>query len=78
MKPVPFTGCNIVFGEGQKEYAPLPARWEPSGLVTACWKLSLWDRLRLLITGRLWVTTLTFLNPMQPQSFSTRKPEELP
>lgn len=36
MKPVEFEGQNVIFGEGQPEYQPLPALLMPDGEVITC------------------------------------------
>ena len=60
MKPVPFPEQTTVLAEHQKEYLPLPVHRTPEGLVVSCWRASWWQRLKLLVTGRVWVLTLTF------------------
>ena len=69
MKIVDFKKRNIVFGKDQPEYNPLPA-WRgpiPECEVISCWKLSIWERIRILFTGVLWLRQLTFGQPLQPQ-----------
>jgi hypothetical protein len=66
MTPVGFPQQNKVYGEGQPEYLPLPAC--DDGVVTvSCWKLSLWERLIVLLYGRLWLQQMNFGKPLQPQ-----------
>lgn len=69
MKPVEFKEQNAVFGEGQKEYLPLPAYLDegPYGHVVSCWKLSIKERLRVLLYGRVWLSQMCFHKPLQPQ-----------
>lgn len=67
MKPVTFPEQNIVLGKDQPEFLPLPAYRSPCGKVVSCWKLSLWDRLKLLVTGRFWLIQLTGGDVLQPQ-----------
>ncbi len=67
MKPIPFEGQNIVYAENQKEYVPLPAFREVNdkrGTIVFCMSLSIWERLKLLITGRLWCSLLLFNKPI--------------
>lgn len=66
MKPLKFKGHNIVFGENQKEYQPLPALYD-SGTVITCWKLSWRERLKILFTGKFWLSQMTFGDALQPQ-----------
>lgn len=69
MKPIKFKGHNIIIAKDQKEYLPLPAHvtFSKEGEVVSCWRLSLWERLVVLVTGRLWFSQWSFRNPLQPQ-----------
>jgi hypothetical protein len=40
MTPIKFPGVNVIFGENQPEYQPLPAMRLPDGQVITCWQLS--------------------------------------
>lgn len=80
MKLQNFPEQNIIFAETQPEYMPLPAFKSPYdplnyGRVTCCWKLSWKERFRLLFTGVIWHSVLTFNDPLQPQLLSIDKPE---
>ena len=79
MKPIEFTEQNCVFAKDQKEYLPLPAFRNDSeqGEVISCWKLSFIERMRILFTGKLWVSLMTFNNPLTPSFFSTKKSDVL-
>lgn len=66
MQPVKFKESNIIFGENQPQYQPLPAFLDEEGTVVTVWKLSLWERIRVLFTGRLYMITMTFKSPVQP------------
>ena len=75
-----FPGQTVIYAKDQPQYRPLPAYRDPldhKGRIICCWKLSLWERLKVLITGRLWHHVLTFHEPLQPQFMSTDKPEML-
>jgi hypothetical protein len=81
MKPIKFKGQTCTFAEHQPEYIPLPAyrvKDDPKGEVVSCWHLSFRERLRLLFTGRLWVSLLTFNQPLTPSYFTTKKEELIP
>ena len=67
MKPIGFPGQNCVYAENQPEYVPLPVHETADGMVTSCWKLTRWERVRVLFTGRIWWQALTFNQPLQPQ-----------
>lgn len=76
MKPVKFRGYNCTYAENQAEYLPLPAykhgdKW---GTVTACWRLNLLERIRVLFSGRVYVSLLCFEGPLTPQLLETKNP----
>lgn len=75
MQLVEFDEQNTVFAKDQPEYLPLPAHVTDDGRMTCCWKLSWADRLKVLLTGKLWHQVLTFKQPLQPQRLSADKPE---
>lgn len=66
MKPISFAEQNCVYAKDQPEYLPLPVHKTPDGTVVSCWGLSWSDRVRLLFTGRMWLSVLTFNHPLQP------------
>lgn len=74
MKPMNFEEQNCTYAENQKEYMPLPAFRDSKGQAVSCWGLSLAERLRVLFTGKIWVSTLTFNNPLQPIALEVDKP----
>lgn len=68
MKPIKFKGHNVVFAKDQPQYQPLPALLEKEpGRVTSCWKLTWRERFKILFTGKLWLSQLSFNEPLQPQ-----------
>lgn len=75
MKPIEFSQQNVVFAKDQPEYLPLPA-YSRDGEVTSCWGMTWRERLRALLTGRVYLTLLTFGQPLQPQILSTEPPQE--
>ena len=77
MLPVKFKEQNVTYAENQPEYMPLPAFKSntPEGEVVSCWQLSFTERLRILFTGKLWVSLLTFNKPLTPSYFTTKKSE---
>lgn len=74
MKPIKFPEQNCVFAEFQPEYLPLPVHKTSEGQVISCWSLTLKERIRLLLTGRIYLSVLTFNNPLQPQRPSVNNP----
>lgn len=79
MKPIKFKEQNTVIAKNQSEYEPLPAFHNKSerGELISCWKLSFGERVRILFTGRLWVSLWSFNRPINPMLFSTRKSDVL-
>lgn len=72
MNPIEFPQQNTVFAKDQPEYLPLPAHRSDDGMtVTACWGMSWRERLRILWTGRVYVSLLTFGRPLTPSIVST-------
>ena len=72
MKPVNFKEANVVFAENQKEYLPLPTHKTEDGIVTSCWKFSFIEKLRVLFCGRIYLSTMTFNKPLQPQKLQLK------
>ena len=73
MHPITFRDADRVYAKDQPEYLPLPAR-EDDGVVTTCWKLSRWERLVVVVTGRIWFQQMNFGQPLQPQRPSATRP----
>ena len=76
MKPIKFNGCNCVYAEDQEEYLNLPVHKynDEQGTVVACWGLNLLERMRVLFTGRVYLSLLTFGKPLSPHLLETEKP----
>lgn len=77
MEPIKFDGVNVVFGAEQPEYMPLPAERVQSeyGQVNTCWELSPEEIKKVRETGHIFVSLLTFGQPLQPILVSVDKPE---
>ncbi len=76
MKPLKFPEQNVVYAENQPEYIPLPAyRKVETGEVVFCMGLSFKERIKLLFTGKVWVSLLTFGGPLTPSFLTTDKSE---
>ena len=75
MKPTEFKEQNIVFAKDQPEYQPLPALRinSPQGEVVSCWRMSIKERLKVLLTGRVWLSLMTFNQPLTPSYMSVNK-----
>ena len=79
MRPIEFPEQNVVFAKDQPEYLPLPAfkNESPQGEVVSCYKLSWKERLYILVTGKLWISVLSFNKPLTPQYLSVYKSDVL-
>lgn len=77
MEPIKFDGANVVYGAEQPEYIPLPAEKRPglSGEIVTCWALSPDELKRVQETGVIFVSLLTFGQPLQPVLVSVDKPD---
>ena len=78
MQPLNFDGANIVFGANQPEYQPLPAEFvgkPKTGQINTCWELSADELKQIQETGKIWVSILTFGQPLQPVLVSVDKPK---
>lgn len=76
MKPVNFPESNKVYAEDQPEYIPLAtyyAKESPNGDIISCWKLNFLERLKVLFTGRIWVSLWCFHQPLTPSRLSVNK-----
>ena len=74
MEVVKFNECNVTYAQDQPEYLPLPAFRSKEGEVVSCWSLSFFDRLKVLLTGKIWLSVLTFNRQLQPLLMGTTKP----
>ena len=75
MKALEFKEQNVVYAKDQPEYLPLPGHKvdEPEGRFIFCQGLSFTERIRVLITGKIWVSLMTFNKPLTPSHFTTKK-----
>lgn len=77
MQLIEFPEQTTIFAKDQPQYLPLPAHVyenDAEGKIAFCWRLTLKERLLLLLTGKLWHHVLTFNQPLQPQMLSLAKP----
>lgn len=75
MKPVNFKHQNVVFAKYQPEYQPLPALKldTPQGEVISCWQMSFKERIKVLFTGKVWLSFCSFNKPLTPSYMSTNR-----
>ena len=77
MKAVNFKHQNVVYAKDQPEYLPLPALKIESeyGEVISCWRLSFWERIKVLFTGKIWLSLMSFNQPLTPSMMSVNRKE---
>ena len=77
MKLIEFPEVNAFIAKDQPEYNTLPAFrfFDTQGRLACCWKLSWAERIKVLLTGKVWHEILTFDHPLQPQRLSVTKPK---
>lgn len=80
MEPITFPQANKIWAKdgqpdahGQPRYKPLPS-YSNEAMTVTCWALTWGERLRLLWTGRLWLSQLNFGDPLQPQKPTATSP----
>lgn len=75
MKPIEFKHQNVIFAKDQPEYVPLPALKinSPTGEVISCWQLSIKERIKILFTGKLWLSLMSFNKPLTPSFLSVNR-----
>lgn len=75
MKPIEFKHQNTVFAKDQPEYQPLPALKldTPTGEVISCWKLTPKERIKIIFTGRIWLSLMSFNKPLTPSYLAVNR-----
>ena len=66
MNPIEFPQQTIVWAKNQPPYLPLPAYTNEKETIS-CWRLSLIERIRILLFGKLWLRQMNFGDALQPQ-----------
>lgn len=74
MKPIEFAENNCVYAKNQRQYGNLPAHKTSNGMVLSCWTLTWRERIKLLVTGRIWCMVRNFNQPLQPILLQGDKP----
>lgn len=62
---------EVTFAEYQPEYLNLPALRFQDGVVVTRWQMSWRERLSVLLSGSVYLSVLTFNQPLQPMKLST-------
>jgi len=80
MKPIEFRESNHIYDQsGDPSVFPTPVYKadDREGHIVLCQGLSLWERLKLLWLGRIWVCYKTEHLPLPPSYFTVNKKELL-
>lgn len=78
MKAIEFPEVNVRIAEDQPQYETLPVyidTEDPTTPTTMCIELDKEERKQVAETGRIWITTLTFMQQFHPIKMSFLKPE---
>ena len=76
MKPINFDKDCVLFAENQPEYGTLPVliiKGDMGEFYTSCWKLSFWERIKILFVGKIYPM---ILGHQPPIALSIDKPHE--
>ncbi len=64
MKPIKFHDQCVLFAETQDEYETLPVLIAREKEYISCWKLSLWERAKVLLVGKVYINILGHQPPI--------------
>lgn len=73
MSPIEFPEQTQVWAKDQPPYLPLPAYTNERETIS-CWRLTWAERIRVLLSGRLWLRQMNFGQALQPQAPSIASP----
>lgn len=75
MEPINFKEANLTLAKNQPQYKQLPVYYDPhnSGVMIYCYKVSWLERLRILFSGKIWASQLTYNNGFNPVNMAADK-----
>lgn len=73
MTPIEFPQQTDILAKDQPEYLNLPCYLDDIEFIS-CWSLTVWERLLLLFTGRVWIRQLHFGSQPQAQRPQVESP----
>lgn len=73
MIPVTFPEQTTVWAKDQPPYLPLPAYSDEKETISL-WQLSWLERIRVLLTGKIWLRQMNLGKPLQPQAPTVYNP----
>lgn len=65
---------EVVYAKDQPEYLPLPSYKTTDGRVLTRWRLTLGERIRVFLSGDVYLQVLTFNRPLQPVKLTAEFP----
>ena len=65
MTPIPFREQNITYNppEGMEDKCEALPAFRGEGQVISCWHLTLWERIKLRLSGWAWIARSSVNNP---------------
>lgn len=66
---------ETVFAKDQPEYLPLPAFRDIHGTVVTRWHMGWRERWKILCSGNVWLTIMTFNQKLQPVKIEAVEPK---
>jgi len=75
MKPIEFKGQTDIYAKNQPQYGNLPVRKYSDGQCISCWKLSFFERVKVLFQGKIWLNLHSFNKPLTPSYLTVKKKE---
>lgn len=66
---------EVVYAKDQPEYRPLPCHKSADGTVLTRWRLTLRERVRVVLRGDVYLFVSTFNKPLQPLMLQVERPE---
>lgn len=77
MTPKHFPEVNVIYAKDQPEYNPLPVYKDDKGTIVSCWELSDEEIEQIKTNKYLWLSVMTFNQPLQPLFLTTNKEDIL-
>ena len=76
MKPIQSKQRNVIIAKDQPQYQPIPAHraHDECDTVIFCWQLTEEEKQRVMETGVIWHSSMTFGHAFQPQLLSVESP----
>lgn len=71
INPVPCGATEVIYAKDQPEYRQLPTVKFEDGCVITRWSLTWGERLQVLFGSGIFVSKLTFNQPLQPMKVGT-------